>query len=237
MDIKETGLLGLDVDKHWYYRSKARAMIHVLDNIGASIVLDVGAGSGFFSKYLLKHSNTKEVWCVDIGYEEDFDSSIGEKTIHYCSAIKEVAADLVLLMDVLEHVDNDVGLLQEYMCKVPGGSHFLITVPAFQFLWSGHDDFLEHKRRYTLNQVEVMARKAGLDIKFSMYYFGFVFPIAATLRLVSKLRKNDNPARSQLAKHSPLVNSILGALCASELHLMHFNKFAGLSIFCLAKKV
>ena len=62
------------------------------------------------------------------------------------------------MMDVLEHVDNDAGLVRHYATKVPSGAHFLVTVPAFRFLWSGHDVFLEHKRRYTLAEIEQTMR-------------------------------------------------------------------------------
>lgn len=48
MDLKETDILGPDIEQHWYYRSKARAMLHMLKGFSASTLLDVGAGSGFF---------------------------------------------------------------------------------------------------------------------------------------------------------------------------------------------
>ena len=55
------------------------------------------------------------------------------------------------------------GLVRHYAAKVPSGAHFLVTVPAFRFLWSGHDVFLEHKRRYTLPEIEKTMRDAGLE--------------------------------------------------------------------------
>jgi hypothetical protein len=146
-----------------------------------------------------------------------------------------VDADLVLLMDVLEHVDDDVGLLKAYVDKVPSGSRFLITVPAFQFLWSGHDDFLEHKRRYTLAQLEAVVRNTGLTVKQGAYYFGLVFPIAATLRLLPK-GAQPSPPRSQLKQHHPLVNTMLKTLCSVELPFMGANRLAGLTVFVLAQK-
>jgi hypothetical protein len=110
-------------------------------------------------------------------------------------------------------------------------------VPAFQFLWSGHDDFLEHKRRYTLKQLEETVRNAGLEVKYSAYNFGMVFPIAATLRLAQKASHRDKGVRSQLTRHHPLVNKTLKSLCNAELPFMKFNRVAGLTVFCLADKV
>ena len=157
------------------------------------------------------------------------------KPVHYRRAIETIDADLVLLMDVLEHVDDDLGLLKMYVDKVPSGSRFLMTVPAFQFLWSGHDDFLEHKRRYTLAQFETLARDAGLTVQRGAYYFGAVFPIAAALRLLPQSAQTQ-PARSQLKRHHPLVNGVLKTLCSLELPLMGMNRLAGLSVFVLAQK-
>lgn len=235
MDLKETDILGPDIEQHWYYRSKARAMLHMLKGTSASTLLDVGAGSGFFSHHLLTHTPTAQAWCVDISYPADSDASTAGKPVRYRRAIDTLDADLVLLMDVLEHVDDDVGLLKAYVDKVPSGSRFLITVPAFQFLWSGHDDFLEHKRRYTLKQLESVVAQAGLQVQQGAYYFGLVFPIAAGLRLLQR-KASGAPSKSQLARHHPLVNGVLRILCSLERPFMGANRIAGLTVFCLAQK-
>lgn len=235
MDLKETEILGAGIDQHWYYRSKTAAVARLLEGFEPGTILDIGAGSGFFSHELLRHTGAREAWCVDISYDADSDASTAGKPVHYRRAVDRVDADLVLLMDVLEHVDDDVGLLKSYVDKVPSGSRFLITVPAFQFLWSGHDDFLEHKRRYTLAQMEAVVHEAGLRVKTGTYYFGLVFPIAAGLRLAQRGGRDAAP-RSQLKQHHPLVNAALSALCRAELPLMRHNRVAGLSVFCLADK-
>ncbi|CRL48324.1 class I SAM-dependent methyltransferase [Pseudomonas sp. URMO17WK12:I11] len=235
MDLKETDILGSSINQHWYYASKAAATTRLLGSTPIRKILDVGAGSGFFSHHLLSHSSASEAWCVDISYDADSDASTAGKPVHYRREIDAVDADLVLLMDVLEHVDDDVGLLKAYVDKVPSGSRFLMTVPAFRFLWSGHDEFLEHKRRYTLAQLETVARAAGLTVQQGTYYFGLVFPIAATLRLLPK-GAQPSPPRSQLKLHHPLVNTLLKTLCNIELPFMKANRLAGLTVFVLAQK-
>ena len=141
--------------------------------------------------------------------------------------------DLVLMMDVLEHVDDDRWLVRHYADKVPSGAYFLVTVPAFAFLWSGHDVFLEHKRRYRLPEIETVMRDAGLEIARGCYYFGFVFPLAAAVRLADR---NTTEPRSSLKKQGALTNRVLTALCAAELPLFPSNRLAGLSCFVLARK-
>lgn len=237
MDLKETDILGADIGRHWYYRSKANAMTRLLSGVSPSVILDIGAGSGFFSKKLLSDTRAKEAWCVDISYENDSDALESGKAIHLRRSIDKVNADLVLLMDVLEHVDDDVGLLNECITKVASGARFLISVPAFQFLWSGHDVFLEHKRRYRLKQMEDVVRQAGLAVKHGAYYFCAVFPIAATIRLVSNVvQRGRYKAESQLSQHHPFVNETLAAMCSVELPFFLRNRLAGLTVFIVAEK-
>ncbi|MBX8622661.1 class I SAM-dependent methyltransferase [Pseudomonas glycinae] len=235
MDLKETDILGDSIGEHWYYCSKAAATRRLLGEAPIQRILDVGAGSGFFSHHLLTHTAAREAWCVDISYPADSSAITAGKPMHYRRSIDTVDADLVLLMDVLEHVEDDLGLLKSYVDKVPSGSRFLMTVPAFQFMWSGHDDFLEHKRRYTLGQFEALAGDAGLTVERGAYYFAAVFPLALASRLLPGGAREAAP-RSQLKKHHPLVNTLLKTLCSLELPLMGINRVGGLSVFVLARK-
>ena len=233
MDLKEEDILGADIGRHWYYRAKAAALRRAVAGLAPRRILDVGAGSGFFSRHLLAETAAQSALCVDIGYERERDDSVAGKPVLYRRDTGPTDCDLVLMMDVLEHVDDDRGLLRHYAAKVPSGAHFLVTVPAFAFLWSGHDVFLEHKRRYRLVEIEAAMREAGLQVVRGAYYFGFVFPLAAAVRLVER---NTIEPRSSLKKHGALTNGILGAVCAAELPLFPFNRLAGLSAFVLAKK-
>jgi hypothetical protein len=131
-------------------------MTSLIDISAPSIILDISAGSGFFSQYLLGHTTAKEAWCIDINYEADSDAFEMGKPMHYRRSAEAVDANLVPLMSILEHVEDDVGLLAGYVRNVPKGARFVISVPAFQFLWSGHHEFLEHKRRYRCHRLEKM---------------------------------------------------------------------------------
>jgi hypothetical protein len=233
MDLKEEDILGGDIGRHWYYRSKAAALHRAVGGLKPRHVLDVGAGSGFFSRYLLSDHGSEQALCVDIGYDRDRDDSVGGKPVRYRRDTGPTDCDLVLMMDVLEHVDDDRGLVRLYADKVPSGAHFLVTVPAFRSLWSGHDVFLEHKRRYRLPEIEAVMADAGLQLVRGAYYFGFIFPLAAAVRL---MHRGEPKPHSSLKKHDALTNGLLTALCAAELPLFPFNRLAGLSAFVLAKK-
>ena len=233
MDLKEEDILGAGIGSHWYYRSKAAALRRVVGSLAAKRLLDVGAGSGFFSRHLLERTPAESALCVDIGYPVDRDDSVAGKPVRYRCDTGPTDCDLVLMMDVLEHVDDDRRLVRHYAGKVPTGAHFLVTVPAFDFLWSGHDVFLEHKRRYRLPAIETVLRDAGLTIVRGSYYFGLVFPLAAAVRLADR---NTTEPRSSLKKQGALTNAVLTGICAAELPLFPWNRLAGLSCFVLAKK-
>jgi hypothetical protein len=233
MDLKEEDILGAEIGRHWYYRSKAAALRRMVAPLGARRILDVGAGSGFFSRHLLAEGGAQSALCVDIGYASDRDDSEAGKPVLYRRDTGPTDCDLVLMMDVLEHVDDDRGLVRHYAAKVPAGAHFLATVPAFRFLWSGHDVFLEHKRRYRLHEIEAAMRDAGLQVVRGAYYFGFVFPLAAAVRLATR---NTTEPKSSLKKHDPLTNGLLSGICAAELPLFPVNRLAGLTAFVLARK-
>jgi 2-polyprenyl-3-methyl-5-hydroxy-6-metoxy-1,4-benzoquinol methylase len=233
MDLKEEDILGADIGRHWYYRSKAAALRRMVGPLAPQHLLDVGAGSGFFSRHLLTEGGAQSALCVDVGYECNRDETLDGKPVLYRRDCGPTDCDLVLMMDVLEHVDDDVGLVRDYATKVPSGAHFLVTVPAFRFLWSGHDVFLEHKRRYTLPEIQKTMGNAGLTIVKGAYFFGFIFPLATAVRLASR---GDTRPRSSLSKQGTLSNNLLTAVCTAELPLFPINRLAGLSAFVLAKK-
>ena len=233
MDLKEEDILGADIGRHWYYRSKAAALRRAVSHLHPKRILDVGAGSGFFSRHLLAAAGAEKALCVDIGYPADRDEREAGKPVLYRRNTGPTDCDLVLMMDVLEHVDDDRGLVKLYADKVPSGAHFLVTVPAFRSLWSGHDVFLEHKRRYRLPEIETVMRDAGLKVVHGAYYFGFIFPLAAAVRFA---HRGEIHPHSSLKKHGALTNGLLSTACAIELPFFPINRLAGLSAFVLARK-
>jgi SAM-dependent methyltransferase len=235
LDLLEQDILGDAIGEHWYYRSKSRAMLRLLRGTSPRSVLDIGAGSGFFARELLTRGGAGRATCVDPNYPADRDEAVEGKPLLFRRAVSSTDADLLLLMDVLEHVDDDVGLLGGYVRMAPRGATVLLTVPAFEWLWSGHDVYLGHRRRYTVARLEATARAAGLSVDRACYGFAAVFPLAAVLRLPGALRRGatgqDPPPRCEMRRHGPLANRVLDAACAAELPVFPFNRLFGLSVF------
>jgi len=239
MDLKEEDILGDKIGEHWYYVSKGRAMRAFLGDLKANQILDVGAGSGIFSKQLLDLNIAQSAVCVDPNYPEERREDWHGKSIEFVKSLKSGGQELVLMMDVLEHVPDDVALLKEYVDQMPKGAHLLITVPAFQFMWSGHDVFLEHYRRYTIEMMETATRKAGLTPIKSRYFFGALFPVVAIIRLAKKLllERGQVKAQSELKLYPDGLNKTLIAIHDIERQsLFNINKLYGLSVFCLCTK-
>lgn len=235
VDLKEEKAIGGDPSSHWYYRAKGRAIMSLLGAKPVGKLLDVGAGSGVFSKMLVSKGRADQAVCVDTCYADEFVGARAGDKISYVRSVDRVDADAVLMIDVIEHVDDDVVLMRDYADRAAPGTKFLISVPAFQFLWSSHDEFLEHRRRYTLASLKEAVAKAGLKTIKSRYFFGLIFPAVAATRLMEK--KDATASASQLKPAPKWLNASLVALHDVErLALFPFNRTAGVTAFCLAEK-
>ncbi len=238
MDLKEEEVLGDRIGEHWYYRSKSQAMLRALEGVGAATALDIGSGSGFFARHLLENTDLRAIDCVDTSYDQDAvetlaDGKIMRRRRNLADAMSEV--DLAVLMDVCEHVEDDTELLRATVERVAPGGHVFVTVPAFNWLWSTHDDFLGHVRRYTLPEVEALFDRAGLEVDRGHYFFGLVFPAAIAQRLLDR-PDPDAPPASKLASHSPLVNRSLHAVSSFETRVQRWNRLGGLSVVVLGHR-
>lgn len=235
MDIKEKSQI-VDEQKHWYYKAKLQYILACIEGYRLNTVVDVGAGSGFFARMLLSKKEISEAWCIDINYSEDRDTHEDGKPVHYRKTLTQTGGDFFLLMDVLEHVDDESAFLADVYDTMKKNSLLLCTVPAFQFLWSYHDEFLGHKRRYVLKQLTHVIQSAGFSILEQTYFYASVFPLAVITRLLGKILHRD-ARHSQLHEHPRLVNMFLSALCTAELPLLPHNRLFGLTAACLARKI
>ena len=239
MDLKEEDILKDKIYSHWYYVSKGRAMQFFFRDIKIPEVLDVGAGSGIFSRQLIDEGICNSAICIDPNYEVEKTERYNGKQLSFVKDIKKKSNQFILMMDVLEHVADDVELLSYYADTLDTDGYILISVPAFQFIWSGHDTFLEHYRRYTIKTIETIIRRAGMKPLKSCYFFASLFPAIAIIRIIKKilLNRSELKPKSDLKLYPEWINRILIHIHHLERHTFFpLNKAFGLSIFCLCRK-
>lgn len=238
MDLKEEQAIGGDPGKHWYYIAKGRAIKSMLGEERVEAVLDVGAGSGVFSRQLVGEGFARRAVCVDPNYTDAQIRGSEDPRIVRVRSVPRAEAPVVLMIDVIEHVDDDVGLVSLYAETAPPGARFLISAPAFDFLWSSHDDFLEHRRRYTTGELHYVVERAGLELVDTRYFFGLLFPAVAALRLADRALKGEKAAKESALKAAPdwLNNALVALHDIERAALFPVNRLAGVTAFCLARK-
>lgn len=233
MDLKELES-GVVPASHWYYRTKripVRAFLRgILRGRREPLdLLDVGAGSGFFSESLMEAApgRIRDVRRVDTGYpaeETARDARISGRVSRSRELPARIRGSLVLLMDVLEHAKDDRALLGSVAARCEGTNYFFLTAPAFMSLWSSHDEFLGHHRRYTLRELTETAEKAGLVVTSSYYLYGAIFPAVWLVR-----RFQGGPGGSDLKPANAAVSALLELICRAEFLFRRLNKVAGVT--------
>jgi 2-polyprenyl-3-methyl-5-hydroxy-6-metoxy-1,4-benzoquinol methylase len=164
---------------HWWWRAREEIIVDTLRRrFGRSAslrILDVGCGDGLFFDRLSGFGSVEgvepEAQAVSTGNPH-------RNKIHLCGLEEftpTAAYDLVLLLDVLEHLEDPAGYLRLALSKLAPGGRALITVPAFQSLWTTHDDLNHHRTRYSKSSFHEVAEAAGLVIEEQRYLFQWVF--------------------------------------------------------------
>lgn len=237
MDLKELEA-GINPHENWYYQSKLIPLVEYVKSLfskkGKVNIVDFGAGSGFFSKALLDNHEEliDHVYQIDIGYEKEElgKGKIAPKISRYHFIPEGIDNAIVVMMDVLEHLENDSEMLMDIKQRMGGAFHYFITVPAFMSVWSAHDVYLEHYRRYTISTLSKTLREQHYHIDRSYYLYGSIFPAVWILRRFKNIIKTDKVPESSDMKPLPSsVNAILKAYNSFEMRFRKSNKLFGLT--------
>jgi len=237
MDLKELDS-GIDPATHWYYRSKS-LLLRDLANRSVETVADVGAGSMYFSREIAYHTKARTVWAIDSNCSEEHRETIGNSEIIALRAptAKTLTSTLWMFMDVIEHVENPVEFLRLYVTPVASGTRFFITAPAFQFMWSQHDEYLGHFRRYTRSSLVAELESAGLQVDRVGYYYCSLFPLVWMQRKILRAFRRKRTGSSLMTKQSRMLNSVFYRLMKLEFRISRgYSKFPGLTVVCTAIK-
>jgi len=121
--------------------------------------------------------------------------------------------DLIVLLDVLEHIDDDIGSLKVLRRKLAPGGRMLLTVPAAPWLWSAHDVAHHHKRRYTAGTLRAAFAAGGFSIRHISHFNTLLYPLVAAARIVGRITGREG---SDDAMPSGWLNALLGRVFAAE---------------------
>ena len=227
LDLREIG--DVEPEGHWYYESKFGLIFNeVPSHFEPTKIIEIGAGSKFFIKKLLANHKSAEGWAVDPNFTEE--QLQKENRLISCQSTPQVAGDMYLFLDVLEHVDDDEKLLTSSLMHAESGALVVISVPAFIHLWSGHDEYLGHYRRYTIKELKNVVERSGLEITKSYYMFSVIYPMVYLFRKMRK-KKNESDMKPISSRSNLIFLRILTVLeCVNK------NKFFGVSIAVIAVK-
>ena len=179
---------------HWWYRARRRIVAQMITRYvkptkGFNIA-EIGCGTGSNLPMLEKFGHLTAV-------EPDVQArlfaakrsrvTIVQGKLPHELPLTDASLDLAVMLDVLEHVDDDIAALKAVSAKLKPGGRFLLTVPAMPFLWSPHDEEHHHKRRYTAKTLRAAIAQAGLKVEVMSYFNTLLFPMIAGVRWIKNL--------------------------------------------------
>ena len=233
-------------DVHWWYvsrRSFIHSMIEKLDLPNGAEILEIGCGTGGNLALLSQFGYVHAIEMDDAGLRFCKSRVLGDNVLSISSgslpdnisSLSGKTFDLICMFDVLEHIKDDGSTLQVLNSYLRPCGRLFLTVPSYDFMWSNHDEFLHHFRRYTKGSIKRLLTDSGLVGVKTGYFNFFLFPIAVSARFIGRiLRMNSSPG---MATPAPALNKILRAVFKSEIFI---TKRAlapfGLSTWAVAKK-
>lgn len=222
-------------NRHPWELSRTKCILKELTKLNIKgNVLDIGCGDSYFDFQLLKQNPNLNIYGVDINLEKEFD----ENNIHAFNSLDHlpnIKFDFIIMMDVLEHIENDNRYLKDILRYLSPDGTIFITVPAFMFLYSLHDKELKHYRRYNHNQLLQVIEYAGLnEINWSYFYFSLIIGRLITKNKTKNLGGWDKPIDNIITKFITTFLNIdfitLRTLSRIGIHI------PGLSLMSICKK-
>jgi SAM-dependent methyltransferase len=226
---------------HWWYqgtRSIYRALLRRHASSPCGRVLDLGCGTGGNLSLLSGWGPVTglEPWRPGLMLQPSNAANLVQGTAETLP-FRDDAFGLVAMLGVIEHVNDDVGMLREArrVCR-PGGIILLLT-SAFMFLWSQHDEANRHVRRYTARELREKAQGVGLQMCYSSYLNFFLFPVAASVRLFQRLSPRRGEPHLDMFPVPEPFNTALAGLLALEGRLMQWVRLPlGVSLVAVLER-
>ncbi|KQN28938.1 class I SAM-dependent methyltransferase [Sphingomonas sp. Leaf38] len=224
---------------HWWYRARRDILADYLTRYGAlpkdAKILEIGCGTGHNLPMLAAFGSIDAIEIDPAAREiasERLGKPVGAAPLPELPGVPRGHYDLIAVLDVVEHIEDDVAALKAMAdCLAPGGK-ILIAVPAHQWMWSAHDTVNHHHRRYSKATLKAAIETAGLTPEKLGYFNSLLFPLAAAARIAGRMTGRDDSDDSPPPKP---VNALFETIFRLERHLVgRVPMTPGVSIVTLA---
>ena len=229
-------------EKHWWFVGRRRIVGEILASLDLpehARILDAGCGTGGNLQFLSQFGEVTGVELDDGAAalaRERGTRPVLKGSLPDGMPFAGQQFDLIVLLDVLEHIDDDSDSLRALAELLAPGGHLVLTVPAFPFLWSPHDEEHHHKRRYRASGLREVVASAGLRLSYLSHFNTWLFPMVAAVRLVRKIFPAHEVGRD-VQLPGPAVNSMLRAVFGSERRWIGRLRMPfGVSLLAVARK-
>jgi SAM-dependent methyltransferase len=178
-------------DRHWWYQGRRTVLERAIERLGLPAhaqILDAGCGSG---RNMVDLARLGKVTGVELSHtsvrlaRERAAGEVVEGSV-MDMPFDDASFDLAVSLDVIEHLEDDVGALHELRRVVEPGGALLVTVPAYQWLWSGHDEINHHHRRYNRHTLLAAAQSGGWKLESFTNFSSLTLPVAILLRALER---------------------------------------------------
>jgi 2-polyprenyl-3-methyl-5-hydroxy-6-metoxy-1,4-benzoquinol methylase len=220
---------------HPWYRSRLLFVNQVLRELDPKTtnILDFGCGSGA-ALQVCKNNGFDRIFGVDAS-ELCIDSTrsrgIPAEKITSILPTLESKYDLIICLDVLEHLENDVQYLKLFKDHLTNQGKILVSVPAHQFLWSKHDEINHHFRRYSKKSLFRSVSAAQLQIHSFRYWNSMLFPIFVVRRSMQSFSRKAE--HNEFAPPNYLIRELLFTILKFETKHKFFGYLTGVSVIAI----
>ncbi|RLT36239.1 MAG: class I SAM-dependent methyltransferase [Chloroflexi bacterium] len=223
MDVAEISRLAAYEDWYWWHRARRRIIDRLLQRAlgegdATRRILDVGAGTGATSQALRKYGR---VMAVDLSTEATIVARRRGLDVARMDAgnlaFPDASFDVVVVLDVIEHLEDDAAAVRELRRVLKPGGVLLATVPAYKWLWSSHDVANHHFRRYRQSELRRLLRGGDFHVEVCSYVMMSMLIPAAAYRLLEHLpgrKVADDEAHVRFTPVPPLINWALSHVAA-----------------------
>lgn len=242
-------------ERHFWYQGRHRFLLKSIQKYfpeanSALSAIDLGGGTGGWLRYL-SNFNLNPFTNLALGDSSTIALKLAETVLR--PSIKRYQIDLMqidmdnewdaaFLLDVIEHIPNDLEVLKQTSKALKSGGYLFITTPAFPQFWSYNDDIVHHLRRYCIRDFESLANDSGLTLCDARYFMFYLSPLYLISRIISSFVKLTKEEQKELVKKQhriPVkpINFLLAGIFNAETPIGHWIKFPwGTSILGVFRK-